>query len=265
MTETTKISVSIIGHNEAENLPICLESLGWADEIVFVDCESSDNSLQIARKFTDKVFSRPNLKNLNINKSFGIEKCTSPWVFYLDPDEIIPDETARWIKEEIKNPGFDAYYLPRKNHFLGKWLKYGSQYPDMQLRLFRKDKAHFPCKHVHEKLEVDGKIGKSPLPMLHYPYPNLEIFLRKFNFYTSFEASFLIENPPSKWSWLTYIFIKPIFRFIKRYLIRGGFLDGFPGFAAVFFDMINFPVRYFKYVELKRYKKSHRDTDYKEK
>lgn len=257
MDEKPTISISIIGHNEAPNLPKCFESLHWADEIIFVDCESADNSVEIAKKYTNKVFSRPNLKNLNINKSFGIEQTSSSWVFYLDPDEIIPEETAAWIREEIKNPEYDAYLFPRKNHFLGSWLRHGSQYPDYQLRMFRKDKAHFPCEHVHERLRVDGEIGKSIHPMLHYPYPNLDIYLKKFNFYTSFEATFLLENPPSKLSWINYIFIKPLFRFFKRYLVKGGFLDGFPGFVAAFFDMINFPVRYFKYIELKRNENSY--------
>ena len=255
MPKKPSISISIIGYNEAENLPQCFESIHWADEIVFVDCESDDNSVEIAKKYTDKVFSRSNLANLNINKSFGIEQTTSLWIFYLDPDEIIPEDTANWIGEEIKNPQYDAYLFPRKNHILGGWLKHGSQYPDYQLRLFRKDKAHFPCEHVHEKLQVDGEIGKSKYPMLHYPYPNLEIFLKKFNFYTGFEAKFLLENPPSKLSGINYIFLKPFFRFVKRYFIKGGFLDGFPGFVAAFFDMINYPVRYFKYIELKRMKK----------
>jgi len=254
MPNKPSISISIIGYNEAQNLPQCFESIGWADEIIFVDCESDDNSFEIAKKYTDKVFSRPNLENLNINKSFGIEKTTSPWVFYLDPDEIIPEETAKWILEEIKNPKFDAYLFPRMNHILGGWLKHGSQYPDYQLRMFKKDKAHFPCEHVHEKLQVDGDIGKSKYPMLHFPYPDLDIFLKKFNFYTSFEAKFLLENPPSILSGFNYIFIKPLFRFLKRYILKGGFLDGFPGFVAAFFDMINFPVRYFKYIELKRQK-----------
>ncbi len=96
------ITVSIIGHNEAENLPACLDTVTWADEIVFVDCESNDNSIEIAKKYTSKVFSKPNNRNLNINKQFGLDQCTSDWILYLDPDELIPQETAEWIKKEIQ-------------------------------------------------------------------------------------------------------------------------------------------------------------------
>ncbi len=252
MENIFKVTISLIGHNEAENLPQCLESLKWADEIIYVDCESSDNSLEIAREYTDRVFTRPNLRNLNVNKSFGIDQSTSLWVLYLDPDEMIPGQTGQWIKEEINNPTYDAYLFPRKNHILGSWLKHGSQYPDYQLRLFRKDKAHFPCKHVHERLQVDGFTGKSQHPILHHPYPTLETYIKKFNFYTSFEALYLYENPPPKLSGIKFIILKPLSRFVKRYLFNLGFLDGFPGLLAAFFDMINFPMRYFKYLELKR-------------
>jgi len=248
----SKISVSIIGYDEAENLQECLRSLSWADEIVFVDCESSDNSIEIVKQFTERIYSRPNLTNLNVNKSFGIDKCTHPWVLYLDPDERIPKETSDWILSEIKNPGSDAYLFPRKNHILGSWLKHGSQYPDYQLRLFKKEKSHFPCEHVHERLQINGSIEKSEFPIIHFPYPDLETYLEKFNFYTTFEANFLIKNPPGSFGWLKYLLFKPVTRFIKRYFLSGGFLDGFPGFVAAFFDMVNFPVRYFKYIEQKR-------------
>ncbi len=248
----SKISVSIIGYNETKNLENCLKSLSWANEIVFVDCESSDNSIEIVKQFTDRIYSRPNLTNLNVNKSFGISQCKFPWVLYLDPDERIPEETANWILSEIKNPASDAYFFPRKNHILGSWLKHGSQYPDYQLRLFKKEKSHFPCEHVHERLQIDGSIGKTKFPIIHFPYPDLETYLEKFNFYTTFEANFLIKNPPGWFGWFKYILFKPVTRFIKRYFLSGGFLDGFPGFVAAFFDTINFPVRYFKYIEQKR-------------
>ena len=87
---------------------------------------------------------------------------------------------------------------------------------------------------------------------MHHPYPSLDIYIKKFNFYTTFEALFLVEKPPPALAGLGYLFIKPFTRFFKRYLLYGGFLDGFGGFVAAFFDMINFPVRYLKYLEMKR-------------
>lgn len=248
------ISVSVIGHNEAKYLPDFFESLQWADEIVFVDCESSDNSIEIAKKYTDRVFSRPNLENLNINKTYGIDHTSNNWVMYLDPDEIIPPETYDWILKEIQNPKHDAYLFPRKNHLLGKWLKHGSQYPDYQLRLFKKDKARFPCKHVHEKLEVSGTTGKSAYPMLHYSYPTVESLVRKLNFYSSFEAENMAKDSEKKASAFNYIFLKPAVRSFKRLILKGGILDGLQGFIAVFFDAVSYPIRYFKYVEIRKKK-----------
>jgi glycosyltransferase involved in cell wall biosynthesis len=254
MTKKT-ISISIIGHNEAKNLPGCFESITWADEIVFVDCGSDDNSIDIAKKYTSKVFSKDNNRNLNINKQFGIDQCASDWIFYLDPDEIVPEETAFWIKKEIQDTKYNAYQFNRKNHMLGRWLKYGGQYPDTQLRLFERGKAKFPCKHVHEKLEVTGNIGRAPCDFLHHPYPTLEVYISKFNFYTTFEASFLLENSSLLLPGLNYLLLKPLTRFIKRYILYRGFLDGYAGFVAAFFDMINFPVRYLKYIEMKNNRK----------
>jgi glycosyltransferase involved in cell wall biosynthesis len=247
------ITVSIIGYNEAENLSRCLPALDWADEIIFVDCESEDNSLEIARRFTSKIFTRPNVRNLNINKQFGIEQSTSSWIFYLDPDEFIPPETVSWIKQTIRDAGHAAYYIPRKNFMMGSWLRHGGQYPDLQLRLFRRGRARFPCKHVHERLEVDGSVGKSSYAFFHHPYPTMQRVIDKFNFYTTFEAIFLLESRPSKFASLNYLMFKPAFRFIKRYIFYGGFMYGYAGFVAAFFDMINFPVRYLKYIELKKH------------
>jgi glycosyltransferase involved in cell wall biosynthesis len=249
---TKRIAVSIIGHNEGHLLDACLKSVSWADELIYVDCESSDNSSAVAKKYTEKIFNRPNNKNLNINKTFGFEKCNAPWILYLDPDERIPVATAEWIKQEIANPRADAYYFPRKNHILGKWLKHGAQYPDYQLRLFLKEKASFPCRHVHEHLQVDGKITTSRFPILHFPYPDLTSYIKKFNFYTTFEAEYLLDHPPGQFAMLKYLFFKPGIRFLKRYIIKGGFLDGMPGLVCIFFDMINFPMRYFKFLEFKQ-------------
>ena len=252
MTAENTISISIIGYNEAENLARCLPTLDWADEIIFVDCESEDNSLEIARRFTSKIFTRPNERNLNINKQYGIEKSTSSWILYLDPDEFVPSATVAWIKETIKDSGHAAYLFPRKNYMLDRWLRHGGQYPDNQLRLFKRGRARFPCKHVHERLEVDGSIGKSPHALIHHPYPTIEQVIRKFNFYTTFEALYLLDRMPSGLSSLNFMLFKPVFRFLKRYFFYLGFLDGYAGFIAAFFDMINFPVRYLKYIELKR-------------
>lgn len=252
------LTISIVGHNEAYHLEELLPELIWANEIIYVDAGSSDNSISIAKKYTDKVFARKNNSNLNVNKSVGIENATQDWIFYLDPDERIPQE----LKEEIlqiisSNSAFVAYKLSRKNHFFGKWLKYGSQYPDKQLRLFRNGKAKFPNKHVHEKLQIDGSIGNLKNDMLHFAYLSTSQFIKKFDFYTTFDSEFMFNNDVeiTLKNTFIYIFHKPITRFFRRFILKRGFKDGFYGFWCALFDAMGYAVRYVKLYEIYENKK----------
>jgi glycosyltransferase involved in cell wall biosynthesis len=198
------LSITIIGHNEVEHLRKLLPQLKWADEIVYVDCESHDGSLEVARETGCRVYSRLNFK------------------------------------------------LKRRNHYFGKWLRHGSQYPDTQLRLFRKDSAHFPNQHVHEKLVVEGRVGKLENDMLHFPYLNISQFLSKFDFYTGVEAGYLRDSGVqiTTINSLRFFLLKPFSRFLRRYFLKGGFRDGLPGLFCAIFDALNFVVRYFKLWEL---------------
>ena len=133
-----RISVTIIGHNEVDHLRELLPELQWASEIVYVDCESHDQSLAVAKDNDCKVFSRPNNHNLNINKSYSIEKATGEWIFYIDPDERLPGKLVVEIIDAVKDTAHSGFRMKRRNHYFGYWLRHGSQYPDTQLRLFRK-------------------------------------------------------------------------------------------------------------------------------
>ncbi|MBI12207.1 MAG: b-1,4-glucosyltransferase [Deltaproteobacteria bacterium] len=253
------LSITIIGHNEADHLQELLPQLTWPDEVIYVDCESGDGSLEIAREHGCLTFSRPNDRNLNINKSFAMDQASGDWIFYLDPDERIPSELAQEIQDIINSESkFSAFRLRRKNHYFGKWLKYGSQYPDIQLRMFRRGKGKFANQHVHEKLQIEGKIGMLRHDMLHYSYLNISQFLRKFDFYSSFEAGFMLEQnvQVNALNHLRYFLLKPLVRFLRRYFLKGGFRDGIPGFFCAFFDAANIIVRYFKLWELKRQQKN---------
>ena len=252
------LSITIIGHKEADHLRELLPLLKWADEVVYVDCESEDDSLQIAKEQGCKTFSRPNNRNLNINKTYAMVQASGDWILYLDPDERIPSELVDEIQEIVNSDSeFSAFQIKRKNHYFGKWLKHGSQYPDIQLRMFRRGKGKFANNHVHEKLQIDGKVGKFKEDMLHYPYLNISQFFKKFNFYTSFEAEYLLEQNYSVnfLNHCRFFLLKPFSRFFKRYFIKGGFRDGIPGFFCAFFDAANIMVRYFKLWELKRHQR----------
>lgn len=233
-----------MGHNEEKILPRCLESVKWADELVFIDCASSDGTAQAARRYTDKVFSRENDPNLNANKQFGIDKCSGDWILYLDPDEAVTDALRDEIKGTLDTPGaFSAFLLPRRNHYFGRWLEHGGKYPDEQLRLFKKGSASFPCRDVHERLSVRGEVGRLTAPLEHYPYADAADVVRKIDFYSSLKAGkFRGEGKPF-----------PVFRgarrFFANYFIKAGFLDGRQGFAAAVTDLFGETLAFIKYLE----------------
>ena len=253
MTKKPTLAITIIGHNEIDHLRELLPELAWPDQVIYVDCESMDGSAQYAQSQGCAVFERPNNPNLNINKSFAMEQASQDWIFYLDPDERIPADLAKEIKDIVEHPGDRvAFQLRRKNHYFGKWLRHGSQYPDIQLRLFKKGHGHFPQKHVHEKLEILGKTGLLNNNLLHFPYLTISQYIQKFNFYTSFEAQFLFDQGkrPGFLLGIRYTFFKPLSRFFRRYFLKLGFRDGWPGLFAATFDAMNYIVRYYKLIEI---------------
>lgn len=244
------IAITVIGHNEGHLLSRALESVRWADQIVYVDCESNDDAIEVARRYTDRVFSQPNRENLNVNKSYAIEQATTDWVFYLDPDEVVPPKLAEEIQSVIATSNsMVAYKMPRRNYYFGRWLRHGGAYPDRQLRLFRRGKAHFPCKDVHEHLLVDGKVGRLREAMDHYPSNTVLDSLRKIDFYSSFYGRELARSgkKPTIAMAIQYMVIMPAGRFVRRYFFKQGFLDGWPGFLQAVIWGMDFQLRFFKF------------------
>lgn len=251
MNKKPLLSVSIIVHNEARDLAECLASIrGLAAEVVVVDCASSDGSATVARRAGAKVFRRPNLPNLNVNKAFGVSKARGEWILYLDPDERLTAAGRREILSTIRHSSpaiaIAAFDMPRRNFYFGTWLRHGSKYPDRQRRLFRRGCAAFPARHVHERLAVRGRVGRLKEPFDHHPYPTTEIFLRKLDFYAKFEAGFLRKRGvrPGLFTALRYLFVLPFTRFIRRYFFKLGFLDGAAGFLGCLHDALTYMFTY---------------------
>ena len=145
------LSVIISAWNEEAKIKRCLASVSWADEIIFVDNSSTDETSRIAKQFTSKVFKRPNNPMLNVNKNFGFSKATSDWILSLDADEEITKELAQEIRSAINAQNeLSGYWIPRKTILFGKWIMHGLWWPDKQLRLFKKNKGKFPGIHVYE-------------------------------------------------------------------------------------------------------------------
>ena len=225
----SKLSVAISAFNEERKIEDCLKSASFADEIIFVDGSSTDNTVKIAKKYTSKIFIRENNLMLNVNKNFGFSKASEEWILSLDADERITDELKKEIKSIIKNNKKDVngFWIPRKNKIFGKWMEHTGWYPDYQLRLFKKDKGKFEEKHVHEMIKLEGESKKLNNPIAHYNYENISQFLRKTLLYAENEANQLIEKGYN-FAWQDSIRF-PIKEFISRFFAREGYRDGLHG------------------------------------
>lgn len=242
-----KISVALAVYNEEENLRHCLESIkNIAWEIVVVDGGSTDRTVEIAKEFNARIIQSDNPANFHINKNKAIDVAKGSWILQLDADEVVTKELAEEIKITIsKSPQENGFWIPRRNFFLGRFLKKGGQYPDYTLRLYRRGKGRLPAKDVHEQAVVEGKVGYLKNDLLHLRDKTFSTYIERFNRYTDLLAT-QIKNP----TFLNYIFIKPIFWFLKAYLRHKGFMDGSPGFIFALFSSLRFSVAYIKYKEL---------------
>ncbi len=225
-----RFSVVITAYNEENKIEECLKSVGFADEIILINNSSTDKTIEIAKRYTSNIFTKPNYPMLNINKNFGFSKANGEWILNLDADERVTPELEKEIKSEIQQPKseINGYWIPRKNIIFGKWIKHTGWYPDHQLRLFKKGKGQFPEKHIHEMIKLTGKTNYLKNPILHYNYETIEQFLNKLiNIYTPNEAEQLLANG--------YILdlrdaIRfPAREFVSRFFAREGYKDGFHG------------------------------------
>lgn len=246
-----KISVVLAVYNEEDHLRSCLESvqdLAW--EIVVVDGGSADKTLQIAKNFGAKVIKTNNPPVFHINKNKAIDAALGDWILQLDADEVVSEDLKKEIKEVTKQKNdFNGYWIPRKNFFLGRFLKKGGQYPDYTLRLYKRGKGRLPAKDVHEQATVEGKVGFLQNDLLHVRDKTFADYLEGFNRYTDLMASQLKSTNLKNnfFVFLNFLVIKPLLWFGKAYFRHLGFLDGFPGFIFALFSALRFPVAYIKY------------------
>ena len=229
------ISVVISAYNEEQKLARCLASVSWADEIIVVDNTSQDKTVSIAKKFTGKVYSRPNDLMLNKNKNFGFSKATSEWILNLDADEEVTDELKIEIAERLGSENdIHGYWIPRKNIIFGKWITHGLWWPDKQLRLFRKDDGTFPCVHIHEYVEVNVKTADLKNPYIHHNYDSVSQYLTKLERCTTSEAEALVDSRYHL-SWYDAVRF-PASDFIKIYFAQEGYKDGLHGLVLALFQ-----------------------------
>lgn len=226
----TKLSVVIVAFNSQSKIEDCLKSASFADEIVVIDGSSVDKTPDIAKKYTKKIYIRPNNLMLNINKNFGFSKASGEWILCLDSDERITPELADEIKSKINdsNVETDGFWIPRKNIIFGKWIEHTGWYPDHQMRLFRKGKGRFPEEHVHEMIEINGNKDFLKNDIIHESYENISQFMNKLTvIYGPNEANQLIKKGYA-FDWRDAIRF-PVKEFLSRFFAREGYRDGFHG------------------------------------
>ncbi len=234
------VSVAIITKNEEKNIRDTLESVKNFEEIVIVDSFSTDKTTEICKEYTDMIYQHE-WKGFAFQKQLAIDRTTLPWVLILDADEVVTESLKKEIIKKIDSEDFGGYFIPRKNFFLDKWIRYGGWWPDYTLRLFRKDLGRMEQRSVHEKIVVNGKVGYLNESLLHYTYRSLDEFIKKMQNYSSLSAAEIIKKNPSKGKIFLKIFFAPPFTFFKMFFLRFGFLDGLRGFMlAVLYSFYSF-------------------------
>jgi glycosyltransferase involved in cell wall biosynthesis len=282
-----KLSVVLATRNEESNIGPCLESVKRiADEIIVMDENSTDRTRDIAKKLGAKVYKVKHEPIFHKTKQKALDCATGDWILQLDADERATPQLAKEIKEVISMENNElvtrkletekrnklfirhqqlieqrdgsigkqtgevvAFFLPRVNYFLGKPLIHGGVYPDGQIRLVKRGKAHFPAKSVHEQMQVKGEVVWLFNDLEHHDSPTLKRYLERMNRYTDLHAKELQKSktPKNPWYLFLYTVHRPLFTFLNLYFRHLGFLDGIRGFLWSFFSAMHYPLAYYKY------------------
>ena len=230
-----KISASVIVFNEADNIAELCESLDWADEIVIVDSNSTDRTVEIARKFTDKIFQRE-FAGYKDKHQFADAQTTGDWIFWIDADErVTPDLRASisQLRNRDDNDLPDGFHIARKTFYLGKWIRFCGWYPDYQMRLYRKSKSFWDGIAPHETARVQGKVETLSGELVHFTKHDLSEHHRVLERYASLAAEYKFNHgeTASKSS----IFFGPIGAFLRTFVLKQGFRDGTRGLIISMF------------------------------
>ena len=225
-----KLSVIIIALNEESSLKDCFESVKWADEIIIVDSGSTDGSLEIAKKYTDKIFIEADWQGYGIQKQRAQDKAIGKWILSIDADERVSPELKKEIEAVISKDKVAAYSMPILPFCFGRFIRHGGWYPAPKVRLYPREKARYGSQQVHEKLEYQGEVPIEQLKgdLLHYTYRDLEHYLVKSAHYAAAWAAQREEK--GKKSSLLQGAIHALTCFLRMYIFRAGFLDGKQGF-----------------------------------
>jgi glycosyltransferase involved in cell wall biosynthesis len=219
--------VAIITLNEERRLPACLESVVWADEVVVCDSGSTDQTVIIAQQHGARTF-RDAWRGFAGHKNLAVERCRHPWVLVLDADERVTASLRQEIERVLNDPGaLDGYLVPRRNFFLGQWIRGGGWYPDESVRLFRRERGRFAARAVHETVLVDGRVGTLLAPLEHFTYDSVGDFLIRMERYAMLAGDELYAA--GRRVRVSDVTLRPGWTFLRMYLLQRGFVDGWRG------------------------------------
>ena len=245
------LSVYIIAFNEADKIEAALKSVTWADEIVVADSFSTDGTVEIARRYTDRIVQVP-FEGFGKLRNDVLKQLSGDWIFSLDADERCTEAAAREIRRLIDSPrSDDAYQVPRRNFLLGRWIRHSGWYPDYrQPQLFRRGKLRYTDDAVHESYVLDGTLGTMTEPIAQVPFKDLAQIIHKMQRYSTLGVGRLSERStkPS----MALGFFHGLGAFLRHYVVRLGFLDGWAGFVIAFSNFEGTFYRYAKYTERKQ-------------
>lgn len=232
-----KLSALVLTYNEEEMIEDCLKQLDFAHEIIVLDQNSQDKTVKIASKYTPKIISS-SIEGFDKNRNTLAAAAKGEWLLYIDADERLTKELISEIKQVIKSPRtpeFAAFYFPRKNIILGKWLKHGGWWPDFVPRLFKKDKLKGWYGQVHESPKVDGPIGYLKTPIVHLTARNISQMLKKTTEWAKIEAQ-LFQKANYPQVTIVKVVKSAVAEFLCRYLVKRGFLDGTIGLIEAIYQ-----------------------------
>lgn len=245
MDTRPRLSVYLIAFNEADKIEAALRSVTWADEIVVADSNSTDATAEIARRYTERVIQLP-FEGFGKLRNDVIEQLTGEWIFSLDADERCTAAAAEEIRRVIADPNAaDAYFVPRRNFFFGRWIRHSGWYPDYrQPQLFRRGKLRYTTDAVHETYVLDGRIGRLHEPIAQVPFRDLAQVLHKMQRYSTLGVERLEKTgkAPSMAAALAH----GLAAFVRHYVLRAGFLDGWAGFVIA---LSNFEGTFYRYAK----------------
>jgi|CXWL01.1.fsa_nt_gi glycosyltransferase involved in cell wall biosynthesis len=236
------LSVVIISKNEEKNILRCLKAVSFADERIVYDTGSSDRTCEIAEENGCRVV-HGHFDGFGTTKQRALELATMTWVLSLDADEVVTDELAAELKKLKDSSDVSGFEINRRTEFLGRWMSHGGWFPDWIVRVAKRTEASFSDRLVHEGMLVRGKVGRLGGELLHYSYPSLECYLEKGNQYTSLGA---VQIAKSRHVGSVHLVIHPGWQFVKQYVFKRGFLDGWQGFVLASLSAMQVMTKYSK-------------------